>query len=107
KDEMAWENYGYAFVIDAQAALNTDGSITAWDHESWSAVMGGRPGGNNPGNVASGFLAGFAPQPFAARSPAPDGPAAGPLGNGSNAIPSYVSSVTGTVASQRVLTHNV
>src|SRR5207249_291787 len=64
--------------------------------------------GNTPGNVASGFVAGFAPQAFAARSPAPDGPnGTSPLGNGSNAIPSYVASVTGTVASHRVLTHNV
>jgi CO/xanthine dehydrogenase Mo-binding subunit len=104
KDEMAWENYGYAFVIDERAALNADGSIAAWDHESWSAVMGGRPGGNLPGNVASGFLAGFQPQAFAARSPAPD---PGGYANGSNAVPSYYSGGTGTVASVRVLTHNV
>jgi len=104
KDEMAWENYGYSFVIDERAALNTDGSITSWDHESWGAVMGGRPGNNTPGNVASGFLAGFKPQPFTPRSPAPD-----PAGysNGNNAVPSYVSSGTGTIRSQRVLIHNV
>ena len=105
KDEMAWENYGYPFVLDQRAALNADGSIVAWNHEAWSAVMGGRPGANTPGNVASGFLAGFNPQPFAPRSPAPD--PGGAVSNGSNAVPSYVSSVTGTVQSQRVLTHNV
>ena len=111
KDEMAWENYGYAFVIDQRVGLDAAGNIIAWDHESWSPVMGGRPGGGNPGNVASGMLAGFEPAAFAARSPAPD-PAN--FANMSNAVPSYVTGCvgsrcggTGAVASQRVLTHNV
>jgi nicotinate dehydrogenase subunit B len=111
KDEMAWENYGYAFVIDQRVGLDAAGNITAWDHESWSAVMGGRPGGGNPGNVVSGMLAGFEPAAFAARSPAPDPTN---FGNMSNAVPSYVTGCvgprcggTGTVASQRVLTHNI
>jgi CO/xanthine dehydrogenase Mo-binding subunit len=101
---MAWENYGYPFLTEERAGLNADGSIAAWEHETWSAVMGGRPGNNTPGNVASGFLAGFEPQAFAARSPAPD-----PTGysNGSNAVPSYYAGGTGTVASMRVLAHNV
>lgn len=111
KDEMAWENYGYAFVIDQRAGLDATGNIIAWDHESWSAVMGGRPGGGNPGNVASGMLAGFEPAAFAARSPAPD-PAN--FGNMSNAVPSYVTGCvgarcggTGNIPSQRVLTHTI
>jgi CO/xanthine dehydrogenase Mo-binding subunit len=111
KDEMAWENYGYAFVIDQRAGLDAAGNIIAWDHESWSAVKGGRPGGGNPGNVVSGMLAGFEPAAFAARSPAPDPTN---FGNMSNAVPSYVNGCvgarcggTGTVASQRVLTHTI
>ena len=111
KDEMAWENYGYAFVLDQRVGLDVEGNIVAWDHESWSAVMGGRPGGGNPGNVVTGMLAGFEPAPFAARSPAPDPTN---FGNMSNAVPSYVTGCvgdrcggTGKVASQRVLTHNV
>src|SRR6185295_5563756 len=111
KDEMAWENYGFAFVIDQRAALDANGTIVAWDHESWSPTMGGRPGGSNPGNVASGCLAGFEPGAFTPRSPAPD-PAG--FANNSNAVPNYVSGCvggrcggTGTIASQRVLTHNV
>ena len=111
KDEMAWENYGYAFVIDQRVGLDAAGNIVAWDHEAWSAVMGGRPGGGNPGNVVTGMLAGFEPAAFAARSPAPDPTN---FGNMSNAVPSYVTGCvgercggTGTVTSQRVLTHNV
>ena len=111
KDEMAWENYGFAFVIDERVALDADGTIAAWDHESWSPTMGGRPGANNPGNVVTGHLAGFEPATFTPRSPAPD-PSA--FANNSNGVPSYVSGCvsgrcggTGTIASQRVLTHNV
>ena len=111
KDEMAWENYGYAFVIDERAGLDAAGSIVAWDHESWSPVRGGRPGGNTPGNVVTGMLAGFQPAAFAARSPAPE-PAN--YGNRSNAVPSYVTGCvnarcggTGNIDSQRVLTHNI
>jgi CO/xanthine dehydrogenase Mo-binding subunit len=111
KDEMAWENYGYAFVIDQRVGLDASGNIVAWDHEAWSPVKGGRPGGNNPGNVVTGALAGFEGGAFTPRSPAPDPTN---FGNNSNAVPSYVTGCvgtrcggTGTVASQRVLTHNI
>lgn len=111
KDEMAWENFGVAFVIDQRAGLDADGTILAWDHESWSPTRGSRPGAGTPGNVVTGFLAGFDPAPFSARTPAPD-PAA--YANRSNAVPSYVTGCvrgrcegTGTVAAQRVLTHSV
>jgi CO/xanthine dehydrogenase Mo-binding subunit len=111
KDEMAWENYGLAFVIDQRAGVDKDGTIVVWDHESWSPTLGGRPGGNAPGNVVSGLLAGFQPAAFAARSPAPDPTN---FGNNSNAVPSYVSGTvngrsggTGKIRSERVLTHDV
>src|SRR5437867_2751264 len=111
KDEMAWENYGLAFVMDERAGLNADGTIVSWDHESWSPTLGGRPGATNPGNVVTGFLAGFEPVAFAPRTPAPDPTN---FGNGNNAVPSYVTGCvggrcggTGTVASQRVMTHDV
>src|SRR2546428_3217005 len=48
KDEMAWENYGLAFVLDQRAALDATGAIVAWDHESWSPTLGGPPGYNTP-----------------------------------------------------------
>ena len=44
KDEMAWENFGNAYVIDERAGLDAQGNIIAWDHESWSPSLGGRPG---------------------------------------------------------------
>ena len=112
KDEMVWgENYGLPFVIDQQAAVDANGNIVAWDYETWSATLGNRPGNNAPGNVASGMLFGFMPAAVQPRAQAPD-PAN--FDNGSNAVPAYVAgrvggkaSGTGTITSERVLTHTV
>ena len=112
KDEMAWENFGYPFVIDQRVGLDGNGSITVWDYEGWSAAKGARPGYRTPGNVVTGSLVGFPPQPFTPRTPAP--PPAGPLDNGRNTVPSYVtgqvggtSRGSGVVPSERVLSHLV
>jgi hypothetical protein len=112
KDEHAWgENYGMPYVLDQRAALDAAGNIVAWDQEAWAAVLGGRPGNNQPGNVVSGYLMGFEPAPFAARSPAPDPTE---FNNGGNSVSSYCSGVvggrvygTGTIKSERSLLHNV
>ena len=110
KDEMAWENYGLAFVIDQQAGLDAQGNIIAWDYEGWSASRGGRPGAR-PGNVASGFHMGFEPVPFQPRTPSP-----APTGfvGDNNTAPSYVvgrvgdkNGGAGSVASERVLSHRI
>lgn len=111
KDEMAWENYGNAYVLEERAGLDAQGNIMAWDHESWSPNRGNRPGPGTPGNIVSGYLAGFQPQPFAPRSPAP---APSNYNNNANAVPSYVAGNvagrdhgTGMIKSERVLIHNV
>ena len=104
KDEMAFENYGPAYVIDQRASLDPSGNITAWDHESWSPGLGNRPGTNRPGNIITGSLLGFPPADFAPRSPAPP---PGAFNNNSNGVPSYLAAGTGTVQSGRVLTHAV
>jgi nicotinate dehydrogenase subunit B len=111
KDEMAWENYGLAFVIEERAALDRNGTIVAWHSEGWSPTLGGRPGPNNPGNQVTGLLAGFDPQPFQPRTPAP---APNAFSNNDNAVPNYVTGLvngrtegTGTIATQRVVSHSV
>ena len=93
-------------------ALDASGTIVAWDYEGWSPTRGNRPGGNAPGNVVTGFLAGFPPQPFAPRTPAP--PPQGGFENGSNTAPSYVTGTVGAesggcgvVKSERVLNRTV
>jgi len=111
KDEMTSENYGNAFVLDQRAGLDAQGNIIAWDHEAWSPVLGNRPVYTYPGNVITGYLAGFQPEEFRPRSPAPE-PAT--FSNNSNAIPSYVAGHVagadhgaGKVKSERALLHNV
>jgi nicotinate dehydrogenase subunit B len=64
KDEMAWENYGNAWVIEERAGLDAQGNIIAWEHESWTPGMGNRPGPSTPGNVITGMLIGYQPAPF-------------------------------------------
>jgi len=111
QDEMAWENYGFAYVIDQRAGIDANGQIIAWEYEAWSPSLGGRPGYDQPGNVVTGMLVGFEPagvSPRAATDPN------GQLRNNSNAVPSYVAGCiseqcggTGTIRSERVLTHTV
>lgn len=111
KDEMAWgENYGFAYVIDERAGLDARGNIVAWDHESWSPVLGNRPGMEMPGNTHSGSLMGFEPDSFQARATPPE---PRQYNNGANGIPSYFAGVvggtaqgTGTIRAERSLTHN-
>ena len=111
RDEMAWENYGVAYVSEERAAIDQDGTIAAWDYEAWTPTRGGRPGGGTPGNQVTGALAGFEPAAFQPRSPAP---APATFANNNNSVPSYVTGTvngraggTGRIASQRVVVHNV
>ena len=111
EDEMAWENFGSACVIEQRAGVDQSGAIVAWDCENWVASRGGRPGYDTPGNVITGLLLGYAPEaitPRAASEPTGD------LRNRSNAVPSYVAGCisgkcggAGTVRSERVLSHGV
>ncbi|MDE3135824.1 MAG: xanthine dehydrogenase family protein molybdopterin-binding subunit [Acidobacteriota bacterium] len=111
KDEMAWENFGYAFVMDERAGLDAHGNIVAWEHEAWFPVHGSRPGYDTPGNVITGALVGFQSRPFEPRSPAPEPRR---FENHDNSVPSYCagkvgdkSEGTGTIESERVLIHTV
>lgn len=111
KDETAWENLGAAYLIDERAGLDANGRIVAWDCEAWTPTRGGRPGYRSPGNVITGQLAGFQPD---AVTPAPASEPTGAFTNRNNAVPNYVAGCvggrcggTGTIKSERVLTHSV
>jgi len=110
-DEFISENYGAACVIEQQAVLDASGAIEAWDCQTWSASLGGRPGYEKPGNIITGMLAGFDPETI---TPRPAAEPTGDLRNGSNAVPSYMAGCvngkcggTGSIRSERVLTHAV
>ena len=111
EDEMAWENFGSACVIEQRAGVDQSGAIVAWECENWVASRGGRPGYDTPGNVITGLLLGYAPEAIRPRAAAEP---TGELRNRDNAVPSYVAGCVsgkcggaGTVRSERVLSHGV
>ena len=111
QDEMAWENFGSACVIEQRAGFGRNGAIVAWGCENWVASRGSRPGYEHPGNVITGVLAGYTPEPITPRAASEP---TGQLHNRSNAAPSYVAGCIsgkcgggGTVRSERVLSHTV
>jgi nicotinate dehydrogenase subunit B len=111
QDEMAWENYGNACLVEHRVGLDDTGRITVWDRESWIPSLGNRPGYNRPGNVISGMLLGYEAEPLKAGGAAEP---AGELRNGSNTVPGYMAGCIGgkcegggLVRSERVLTHTV
>ncbi len=55
QDEMAWENYGYAYVIDQRLGLDSEGRILAWDYEAWFPALGSRPRTGTPGTWSRVF----------------------------------------------------
>jgi CO/xanthine dehydrogenase Mo-binding subunit len=111
QDEMAWENFGAACVIDQRAGIDQSGAVVAWTCENWQTSRGGRPGYDQPGNVITGTLLGYEPEtitPHAASPPKEQ------VRNRSNAVPSYFAGCVGdqcagagTIRSERVLTHDV
>ena len=111
QDEMAWENYGAACVIEQRAGIDHNGAIIAWECAQWEAARGGRPGYSDPGNVITGVLVGYKPEPIEPRAAAE--PKA-KLRNRNNAVPSYLAGCVGdscagagSVRSERVITRTV
>jgi len=111
QDEMMWENCGAACVIEQRAALASDGHISTWDREDWVTSLGSRPGYDRPGNVISGMLLGYDPEPL---EPGPAKPPKGEFRNRSNTVPSYFAGCVGdkcggngSIRSERSLTHTV
>jgi len=95
-DDHTSENYGTPQVSRLKGAVDSTGTVTAWDFESWTTGRGGRPG--PPGNIPSGVIMGFPESPIAA-SPAPTPSQQPNTVDGSNSAPHYV------IKSQRLVTH--
>jgi nicotinate dehydrogenase subunit B len=111
QDEMMWENLGAACVIEHRASLAPDGRIAIWDREDWVTSLGNRPGYDRPGNIISGMLLSYEPEPLRA---GPAKPPAGKFKNQSNTVPPYFAGCIegscgggGTIRSERALTHTV
>ena len=96
EDEFAWEPYGPAMVVKAQAALDANGTIVDWQHDVWSYPHSTRPEGVNGVNLlAAWYLA----EPHAPG--VPGNPPLPPGGSHRNAIPLY------DFPNQRVANHLV
>jgi nicotinate dehydrogenase subunit B len=116
RDEMAGtgENYGNAYTISLQAGVNSSKTIVTWDYEAWTVTKGNRPTATVPNNLPTGVLAGYGAAPGAVPTTTPANPPA-TFSNGSNIVCNYVTGLggngttggTGTVHSQRCLTHTV
>jgi CO/xanthine dehydrogenase Mo-binding subunit len=111
QDEMAWENYGSACLVEQKAAIGDDGQIAAWDREAWVAALGNRTGYDQPGNLITGMLLGYEPESL---QPTPAKPPKGQLRNQNNVVPAYFAGciegscgTEGTVVRERALTHTV
>jgi nicotinate dehydrogenase subunit B len=111
QDEMAWENYGSACLVEQKAAIRDDGQIAAWDREAWVAALGNRTGYDQPGNLITGMLLGYEPESL---QPTPAKPPKGQLRNQNNVVPAYFAGciegscgTEGTVVRERALTHTV
>ncbi len=110
-DEMTGgEHFGNPYVVDLTAGLDAQSRIVAWDYEGWSATRGNRPNATSPGNVITGFLAGF---PLPGIVPAAATPPT-TFGNNSNTASNYGSGCVGTscgstgnIRSERILSHSI
>jgi CO/xanthine dehydrogenase Mo-binding subunit len=108
------ENYGNAYTINLQAGVNPSKQIVTWDYEAWTVTKGNRPTATVPNNLPTGVLAGYGAAPGAVPTTTPTNPPA-TFSNGSNIVCNYVTGLggngtaggTGTVNSQRCLTHTV
>ncbi|HLK50578.1 MAG TPA: molybdopterin cofactor-binding domain-containing protein [Bryobacteraceae bacterium] len=121
QDEMtAGEHYGHAMVSNQKVGLDANGSIIAWDNETFLMVHGEGPlaaftfgGAPGPGNFIPGALAGF-PTGQLVPTKTPNPPFGGLFWDFGNSVPPYCTGAvngvnlgTGTVASQRCLTRLV
>jgi CO/xanthine dehydrogenase Mo-binding subunit len=110
RDEMvAGEHYGHPTVATAKVGLDASGTIIAWDYETIK-MQRGEGAIFVPGNGIPGALAGFPTSPQGVPTATPAAPTASTVTNGSNYIPSYITTSlngvtygTGKVASHRVL----
>ncbi len=63
EDEHAWEPYGSAMGMDAEARLDEQGKISHWRYNVWSDGHSNRPGGNPSNLLAAWYLAKPFPKP--------------------------------------------
>jgi nicotinate dehydrogenase subunit B len=110
-DELAaGESYGPAYVVDLRAGVDDKGQIVTWDYEGWTLNKGNRPNATTPGNIYSGALLGFPTPPLvpaAATRPTAYSNNGNPASSYGAGVVGATSGGTGTVRSERILTHTI
>jgi CO/xanthine dehydrogenase Mo-binding subunit len=92
EQEHGNEPYGPAMLMEVEAALTSDGTISTWNYDVWSNTHSTRPGGAGSLLAGQSIAKAFPPEPTALEI--------SPSGNGDrNADPLY------TFANRRVLWH--
>ena len=92
EQEHANEPYGPAMLMEVEAALTADGTISTWNYDVWSNTHSTRPGGAGALLAARSLAKAFPPEPAEMEIT--------PAGNGDrNADPLY------TFANRRILWH--
>lgn len=56
EEEHAWEPYGSAMIMEAEALLDDAGTISHWKYALWSDTHGARPGGNADNLLPARYL---------------------------------------------------
>jgi CO/xanthine dehydrogenase Mo-binding subunit len=56
EEEHAWEPYGSAMIMEAEALLDDAGKISHWKYALWSDTHGARPGGNADNLLPARYL---------------------------------------------------
>jgi nicotinate dehydrogenase subunit B len=83
-DELSWSPFGAAMRVELDGALDTDGTIVAWNHAVWSPPHLARPGFGDGVNLLA------AQQIDPPHPPGPPNEAPRPYGGGDrNAVPLY------------------
>jgi CO/xanthine dehydrogenase Mo-binding subunit/aerobic-type carbon monoxide dehydrogenase small subunit (CoxS/CutS family) len=84
-DELTWEPYGPAMIMQMQGSLDSKGEVIDWNHDVWTYPHLGRP---RPGGRTSGLLAAWHLEPpFERTKPQPSN--APHVGGHRNADPLY------------------
>lgn len=97
EEEMAWEPWGSAMIVELEGGMDADGRLTGWTHDVWSFPHSSRPGPSGGMDGCNLRAAWYLADPLA-----PSKATDGGLPNGAsarNAVPIYAA------ANQRVTTH--
>ncbi|ABK52670.1 aldehyde oxidase and xanthine dehydrogenase, molybdopterin binding protein [Acidothermus cellulolyticus 11B] len=97
EDELSWDPFGAAMVVDVTVGLDPAGAIAHWEQHVWSNGFSSRPGMLPEPAFFGAWYKGRTTSPMVSVDP----PLSNGAGSGRNAVPGYA------VPSIRVVTHRL